>query len=366
MRVLWLVRRNLTEHPGGDTIQILQTAAALRRRGIEIELVHDSRPDLTACDLVHLFHLDRAWENAAHCRRIRAAGRRVVLSTIYWPTDEFDRGGRAGLQGLLARLFGSAAYQNLRLFQRYLLHCRQQRSWPRLSPDAFSFRRNVVEMLETISVLLPNSRAEQEQIEARFGMKRPALPVPNAADTTVFGLPTGEPPPREGVLCVGRIEPRKNQLSLIRALRGSGIRLTLVGQPGRYSRAYHRRCCRAADASVRFAGPQPPEMLRCFYHTARVHANVSWYETPGLASLEATLCGCALVVTPGGCTHEYFGDDATYAQPTDVDSIRTAVMHALDRGPSPRLTERVAREYTWDATAEKTEEAYRLALSTDT
>lgn len=364
MRVLWLVRRNLTEHPGGDTTQILQTAAALRRRGVTVDLAADAREDLAAYDAVHLFHLDRLWENIPHCRRARAAHRPIVLSTIYWPSDEFDRGGRTGLQGTLARCFGSATYQNLRLLQRRLLHCGRQRIWPTGVLRDSTFRDRAVELLESAAVLLPNSRAEQAEIESRFGVRRLTVIVPNAADTSTFGPPTHPAPPRAGVLCVGRLEPRKNQLALIEALRGTGIPLTLVGQTGRFSGAYGRRCRRAADANVRFVGPQPPAELARFYHAARVHACVSWYETPGLASLEAALCGCALVVTPGGSTREYFGDEAAYAEPDSLASIRAAVEQALTHGPSPGLAERVARQYTWDAAAAATAEAYRLALTT--
>jgi glycosyltransferase involved in cell wall biosynthesis len=361
MRVLCLTRRNLTEHPGGDTTQILQTAAALRRRGIAIDFAHDTERDLAAYDVVHLFHLDRLWENVAHARRVRQAGRPAVLSTIYWPSDEFDRGGRAGLQGTLARLVGSAAYQNLRVLQRYLLYCRECRKLPWPMPHNVSFRRGVRELLQNVSVLLPNSRAEQEQIETRFGVVRPAVIVPNAADAETFGpSPTGPAQERTGVLCVGRIEPRKNQLALIEALRGTGIPLTLVGQAGRFSRKYYWRCRQAADADVRFIDAQPPAQLCRLYHGARVHACVSWYETPGLVSLEAALCGCALVATPGGCTREYFGEVANYAQPDDPASIHDAVTQALKHGPSTALAERVAREYTWDAAAARTAEAYEL------
>jgi glycosyltransferase involved in cell wall biosynthesis len=260
-------------------------------------------------------------------------------------------------------VFGSGIYQNLRLFQRYLLHCREQHAVLRLDWRQFSFDRGVRELFQTVAVLLPNSRAEQEQIERRFGIPRPSVIVPNAVDTTVFYPPGSGAPGRTGVLCVGRIEPRKNQLALIEALRGSGIPLTLVGQAGRFNAAYHRHCLRAADADVRFMAQQPPAQLRGLYHAARVHACVSWYETPGLASLEAAACGCALVVTPGGCTREYFGDEAVYAQPNDLGTIRRAVEDALARGPSPTLGQRVAREYTWDVTAEQTLAAYRLALS---
>jgi len=362
MRVLWLVRENLTRHPGGDTVQILQTAEALRRRGITVDLAHD-RDDLAGYDLVHLFHLDRLWENVGHAQRIRQAGLPAVLGTIYWPSDEFDRGGRAGFQGWLARTLGSRTYQDLRLFHRYLMYCRERRMWPRQLLASLSFRRRVLELLDAVAVLLPNSRAEQQQIEACFGIARPAVIVPNAVDATLFGPPTGALPTRRGVLCVGRIEPRKNQFALIAALRGSGIPLTLVGQAGRFSGSYARRCQRAADANVQFVDAQPPAELRRFYHAAAVHACVSWYETPGLASLEAALCGCALVVTPGGCTREYFGDDAGYAQPQDPASIRAALEQALQRGPSAQLAQRVAREYTWDAAAAQTAAAYDLALA---
>lgn len=362
MRVLWLVRRNLVQHPGGDTVQIQQTAAALRRLGVTVELSADSDRDLRGYDLVHLFHLDRLWENIEHARRTRAAERPLVLSTIYWPADEFDRAGRRGVQGWLARRAGSRVYQNLRLLQRCLLHAWEQRR-PRASSLLFSFHRGVAELLTSTAVLLPNSRAEQAQIEASFGITRPVVVVPNAADTATFGPPPAGAPPRAGVLCVGRIEPRKNQLALIEALRGTGFPLTLVGPVGRYSRAYGRRCRRAADATVRFVGPQPPAELRRLYHAAAVHVNVSWYETPGLASLEAALSGCAIVVTPGGCTREYFGEQAVYAEPGDPATIRAAVTQALERGPAAGLAERVAREYTWDRAAEQTVVAYRWVLN---
>jgi glycosyltransferase involved in cell wall biosynthesis len=163
---------------------------------------------------------------------------------------------------------------------------------------------------------------------------------------------------------VGRIEPRKNQLALITALRHSTIPLTLVGAAGRFSGAYERRCRAAAGTNVTFLGSQPAESLPRIYAAARVHACVSWYETPGLASLEAALCGCGLVLTPGGCTREYFGDEAAYARADDPASIRAAVEVALQRGPAPTLRARIAREFTWAEAARHTATAYQFAIST--
>jgi glycosyltransferase involved in cell wall biosynthesis len=189
--------------------------------------------------------------------------------------------------------------------------------------------------------------------------------VPNAADVDTFA-PSADGPPseRDGVLCVGRIEPRKNQLALIEALRGSDIPLMFIGQPGRFSAGYARRCHRAAGARVRFVSQRSARELRELYHAARVHACVSWYETPGLASLEAALSGCNLVVTPGGCTREYFGNQVFYARPDEPDSICAAVKAALDAEPNPDLARRVARKFNWNAAAQNTLRGYRLALET--
>lgn len=364
MHALWLIRENLTQHPGGDTTQILNTAAALRRIGVQVDFTSGPCPDLGAADVVHLFHLDRVWENEPLCRFVQRQGRPAVLSTIYWPPDEFDRGGRAGGQGWLARAFGSRAYEDLRLLQRSALAAARR---PRLDTFArlrWRFDAGVRRILETAAVLLPNSRAERDAIAQRFGVERPAVVVPNAADVELFGEKPGErAPARRGVLCVGRIEPRKNQLALIEALRGLEAPLTVVGQPGRYSRAYGRRCRAAAGPHVTFLSQQPPERLRALYRSAQVHACVSWYETPGLASLEAALCGCACVVTPGGSTREYFADEVLYCRPDDVGSIRRAVSEALEAPAPAGLARRVRDEFNWQRAAEETLSAYRLALA---
>jgi len=363
MRVLFLVRRDLVTRPGGDTTQILMTAEQLKVRGVSVTLADHLPPSEGAFDVVHLFHLDRLWENLAHCVAIRSRGQPAVLSPIYWPAHEFDRAGRTGFQGLLARLAGSDSYQTLRLLQRHSLHAIGRRDLSSLAGPWWSFRRAARYVLETVHVLLPNSQAELEQIEHHFGLRRAAVIVPNAVDPKCFSpQAAGQNAKRDGVLCVGRIEPRKNQLALIKALRNATVRLTLVGEPGRFVASYARRCRREAGPNVRFAGQQPASSLPAFYRAAKVHACVSWYETPGLASLEAAACGCAIVVTPGGCTREYFGTDAFYCQPDDPQSIRSAVLRALESEAPCELAGRVRRDFTWEIAADRTLEGYRLAL----
>lgn len=362
MRVLWLVRRTLHSEPGGDTTQILRTADAIRARGVTVDISDDARPDLRGYDLAHLFHLDRLWENTPHVERLSAAGCPFVLSPIWWPSSEFDRAARAGVQGWLARTVGSRLYASLRLVQRTAAHVVATRSLAAASTRMLNFWSAARALLQAASVILPNSDAERAQIESHFGVKRPCTVVPNAADATLFRLPD-EPSTRVGVLSVGRIEPRKNQLALIVALRDSDIPLTLVGAAGRYSTPYAEKCRAIAGPNTRFLPARPPEELAPLYHRALIHACTSWYETPGLVNLEAALCGCAIVATPGGCTREYLGSDAEYADPAEPGSIRVAIQAAMRRGPAPGLAARIRHEFSWENAAKRTLGAYSAALA---
>ena len=271
MKALWLVRPDLDASPGGDTTQIHETARALGARGVSVELSSVPRPSLDGHDIVHLFHLDRLWENLPHARRIAREQRPAVLSTIWWPTTEFDLAGRRGLQGLAARRLGSS-YAGFKVWQRSLLRFVRQGLRPSQRPIA-RFDRAAQELLDAVRVLLPNSASEAREIMTRFGERTPVVVVPNAADIE-FWTPAVEPLERSGIVCVGRIEPRKNQLALIEAVRELDVDLTLIGRAGGYARRYEAQCRSAASARVRFAGQLDPCAAEVVPHPLRTGPRV--------------------------------------------------------------------------------------------
>lgn len=363
MRALWLTRPDLKTRPGGDTTQILETAASLEKRGVGIEIRSERFPDFSGFDLVHLFHLDRVWENVEWCKQIRASSIPSVLSPIYWPSDEFDRNGRTGLTAVLTQLGGSAPYQYLKLLHRGVrpLFGMGEMGSLRIAGRGYHFARRFV--LETVNILLPNSHAEKEQLERCFDLQQPLSVVRNAVNPETFfddRAPRVERDER-AVLYVGRIEPRKNQLMLIRALNDTGLRLRIIGRAGDFHSSYERRCRREAGPNVEFLGWRTPQELQGWYRGSGVHACPSWYETPGLASLEAASCGCSIVVTSRGSTHEYFGDQAEFCEPDDPRSIRQAIERARAK-PGPRsLQRKIGCDFTWEMTAQETLEAYDRA-----
>ncbi len=106
-----------------------------------------------------------------------------------------------------------------------------------------------------------------------------------------------------------------------------------------------------------FSGYVDDEDLRQAHLRARVHALPSFFELPGLVSLDAAALGAAVVVSRAGTPEDYFGRDAWYCS-TDSSSIREAVLAAHEAGPPKRLAERIAEAYPWGGTAERYLGAY--------
>jgi glycosyltransferase involved in cell wall biosynthesis len=318
-----------------------KTAEALRSAGVAVETMIADEFGGHHVDLVHGFGLSE--------RQVVDAKRRglpVALSPIYWGRAYVRRVVRADswrhYAATLARQQGGqlAALAHLR------------------NPWYTTLRRRY----EAADMLLPNSVGEANALRRELRVHTAMRVVPNGIDEDDW-RPVEDEWSREYVAYVGRIDPHKNQLGLIEALRGSGLPLVVAGPTHPHHTAYAQRCRMAAYGQpVKFlpavAGPQ----LCAVFQGARVHAMPSFFETTGLASLEAAMCGCAVVSTREGWAHEYFGDLATYCRPASRRSIRSAVERAWQAGPQLELRRVIVARYTWRRAAEATVRAYETLL----
>jgi glycosyltransferase involved in cell wall biosynthesis len=375
MRVLLQTRSSVSvaKSRGGDVTQAYETARGLGALGIDARVSAELQPDLTDVDLVHVFNLVRPQDAMVQARHAWRHHRPVALSTVYCDMWEFDRSARKGIGGIIARRAGRNSIELAKAGGRAVrskeLHGGLA---PLLWPGYQALQR---ELLARCDVLLPNSQSEMRRIERDLGVEvasQRCVTVPNGIDPAYYNVESllGQSPPEhlagyEGcVLSVGRIEGRKNQLSLIRALQGTSHRLVLAGSPAANQRAYVDAVSAevARSANVEWLGPVSEEEKRWLYRLARVHVLPSWMETTGLVSLEAAALGCALVVTPNGDTRDYFDKHAQFCDPDDLGSIRGAVDAAHRAGPDTALQERIFAYYTWAAAASTTARGYELAL----
>ena len=326
--------------PGGGENQLVQTALAVDSIGVPVRPFCPWRDQLAGARLLHVFGMSR--EGLELARVARAKGVPVVLSPICW----YDPRALAALaNGPIEAARALAGWAVRRALPRYP-------SWRR-------------QLLATASAVLPNSYAESRQLVMLFGVDREAIHVvPNGVDPAFadaspaafrewFG-------PEEFVLYVGRVEPRKNVRGLIEACSAIGRHVVVIGNPPPGHRDYLRDCRIVGGNRMTWmaALPHNAPMLASAYAAARVFALPSWFETPGLAALEAALVGQAVVITPYGCTREYFGDRALYARPDRPKELAHSLETAWRIGPDPALAEHVAANFLWSDVARQTVEVY--------
>jgi glycosyltransferase involved in cell wall biosynthesis len=348
--------------PGGDTVQMRETRAALQALGVEVSVSHELDADTRCYDLAHIFNLQRAHETYAQFSACRRRGTPAVLSSIYYDRPTW----RLELQT-------SPRWRRLRSFLPYWPVAVASRAWWALFTPLRPEWRLQRSVLDQANALLPNSVSEGRFLERRFricGRDRIHV-IPNAASVERFDpnrphvarLPA-QLPSREFVLQVGRIEPVKNQLALIRALFDVDVPIVFAGPQPPWAADYAAQCIRLAKrrGNVQFLGAVPHDTLPSLYAAARVHALPSLRETPGLVSLEAALMRCNIVTTDQGPTAEYFGSWAWYCSPYDLRSIRRAVLAARSAPFPEPLRQRILENYTWPAAAQKTLAAYQWAL----
>lgn len=314
---------------GGAEVQAEMTAAELRKLGVDVEFLTPLTKELG--DLVHAFGpYDSFGPLVGHAK---ARNVPFVVSTINY-----------------------THYSNSFAYWRDVIRTRRRRHPLRLRKALF----------EAADLLLPNSQAEKDFCLRLFKLDpRRIIVIPNGvaprfakAEPHIFRERFGID--GEFVLNVARVEKRKNQLNLIRALRGTGIPLVIIGKT--LDANYLRECQQASDGHVRFLPALDHEdpALASAYAAAKVFALPSRLETPGIAALEAALAGARVVITPIGGAREYFGEYARYVDPSQVDSIRASLLAAWndEHYDAQAVRTHILNHFTWAKVAEQTLAAY--------
>lgn len=344
MRVLFYSYPSAFQNPGGGEIQLLKTKEALGRKGITVKLFDQWQDRLDNFDILHIFGSVK--DCIGLMQTARNKGVKIALSTIFWST------------------FKRAIYETRDVKTRVELCLRHLAKV--LFPVFPSGRRKTMLLSD---ILLPNSLAEARQLRRFFALPPIKIHiVPNGVDERFkdanpklfidkYGF-------RDFVLAVGRIEPRKNQLNLIRAFNRIGKDLVIIGDPVSDYMDYYKKCRESSGKNIHFlAGLKHDDpLLKSAYAACDLFIAPGWFETPGLAALEAGLAGAKLAVTKFGCTEEYFKDMAEYFDPSSINDITRAVLSAYEKSRTEDLKNHIYQNYTWDKVACATISAYKKIL----
>lgn len=165
------------------------------------------------------------------------------------------------------------------------------------------------------------------------------------------------------VLNVGNVEPRKNQLAFLRALKAFP-KLQLITIGGVRENWYLDACRAEGGDQFRLIDPLPPgsELVRSAMAGCEFFAMPSILETPSIASLEAGAAGARILTTELGSTTEYFEEHAVYVNPYDVPNMAEAIDVLLARPRNRALVERIHALYRWDIVVEQLVDVYAGVL----
>jgi glycosyltransferase involved in cell wall biosynthesis len=175
------------------------------------------------------------------------------------------------------------------------------------------------------------------------------------------------------ILFVGTPEPRKNLITLLRALtevrRNTELRpqLVIAGKRG-----WHLNEILAEIASaglterLKFTDYISDGDLCALYSSCTVCIYPSLYEGFGLPPLEAMACGAPVITSNIPSIVETTGNAAHLISPNDVQQLAQAIVEMIAEGGKRLRLSRAglerASQFTWERTAELTLQVYKETL----
>ncbi|WP_047383567.1 glycosyltransferase [Cetobacterium sp. ZWU0022] len=358
MKILMQSRTNFYTKPGGDTIQLLKTKEYLEKIGVRVDISLKLSEDLEQYDLVHLSNLTRVHETFFQLKEAKKQNKKVLLSTIYWPTNELEK-EYSSIRYFITKYLGLDFLEKLKAIYRVFFLKEFNRA--NLNACFVSYSKMQKYILDNTNYFLPNSLTEMTKLNEVFNMDIINFSViPNAIDVQNLGTPLLKEfeKYKDYILCVGRLDARKNQLNLLKALEGTDYKVLLVGSKG--NKLYTEKIDRILEKNSNFEWVEriDNKNLYALYKTCKLHILPSWFDTPGLVSLEAAGVGAKIVASTKGTTKDYFKDFIEYCEPDSLESIRVAIEKTEKSLNNCKLKEHILENYTWDKAAQKTKEAY--------
>lgn len=353
-KVAMIARPNLYLVPGGDTIQIKETAQGLKQLNIEVEIILSSEIDYSKYQLLHFFNIIDPEDILGHVYKCSLP---YVVSTIYVDYSEYDKHHRKGILGILSKFLPYHSIEYLKTLAKFLLKGEKVST---IRYFLVGNKKSILYILNRAHILLPNSENEFKRLSNDFKFSQLHKVVPNGYNPDIFKVNEGVK--RDIILCVGRLEGNKNQLNVIRALKNTNFNIVFIGAASKNQANYVKACKEEAGENMTFIDHINQTELISYYNRAKVHVLASWFETTGLSSLEAGAMGCNLVVANRGDVKDYFKDYVFYCEPDDINSIKENIVKAWDSPAPVALQKYIFDNFTWYEAAKKTLEAYRQIL----
>lgn len=294
----------------------------LKRDDVEVEYFCPMTTKLCDCDILHIFKLEQEYFNLILCAK--KLGIKIVLSSIITITDGWKLDvKRTFLQHILPKNTFSVSFQIMNLVDLVIVESFQEKE--------FIFKHFKKDLSKII--VIPNgidcfSFSGKQIFEKLRGIK-------------------------EYALMVGRVDENKNVLNVIKALKGTGIDLVIVGGGYFEESAYYKKCIAEAKGNehIHFLGwiDNKDDLLKSAYVNAKVFVLASFHETFGMVALEAGVAGCNIAMSKSLPIHDFHVfDDCWLFDPSNTSDIRSKIISAFNAPLTNALHEKVINTFSWN------------------
>lgn len=358
LNILVQCRKNLNQAKGGDTIALLRSCEALINLGVNVKIDVEGRENPKDYDLLHLYNFATPEALEPRARRAKELDVPFVVTTLHEDLDNFFPKMR--IYGEVYEKILQGEYSDIphQTMQEAILNAIKDHPNNIIRDNSF-VARNAEALLSSgsseSSLLREHYPFVNRIEEVKFGSDS----LPNVGKDLFFN----KYKVKDYILCVGRIEWRKNQAMLLKAMEDSEIPIVLIAGNMSYQPSYENAVSKfKRKGKTIVLSNLSIEELGSAYQGALLHVLPSWYELPGLVSLEAAKCGVPIIGTNYGTLSDYMGREAIYCNPESLDSIRSCIEMQINKpNNSDKLKER-ASKYTWENTARSLIEVYKSVL----
>lgn len=311
---------------GGVQNRLRKIASLLEKRDFEVELFDAFETKLHKDDILHVFML--SIDNAPLIRYAKAIGVKIVISTIIPMIGE----------------------NKLRIYK----------TLDKL-PLVTTYKMNKWS-LEFADALITESQMESAFIHKYYGIESKKMHViPNGVDYNDYDgdeifqeIGTHE----KYVLQVGRFDTNKNQLNVIKALKGKPFHVVFIGGAEKRSSTYYEKCLREAEGydNIHFLGwiDNNSKLLQSAYSHADTVILASHYETFGLTAIEGGAKGAKLAFSNTLPIYQYpeFQNCPSF-NPSNVKEIESVITSCVAEKNDGSLKEKVMNGFNWNTIIDK-------------
>ncbi|MDN7226399.1 glycosyltransferase family 4 protein [Planococcus sp. N064] len=254
---------------GGVNAKIKLLYEGLQQKNITIDFFNKWEDKLTNYDVLHIFRLSE--ENYALAATAKSSKVPIIISTILQVDKKWIISANLWLTKLLPIHTGYSKYK---------------------------------EMLGLADAVITETKKEAEFIAKVYKVDRkkisviPDIPLVNAKDADPSLIQQRISSKKDFILQVARFDQNKNQLNVIKAMKGSDIPIVFIGGEDHNNQNYYEECKKEATDNMHFLGwlDASDPLLSSAFCSAKVVVMPSFQETMGTVAIEGGMAGANLVI----------------------------------------------------------------------